>query len=117
MGKYILVLLLIFVSIAQVAWAGFMLIGGYVFPILPIYVWWVYSRWGEKLALTYAFVGGLIVDLLSPSLMGLHAFALLLGIGAGIFVDKRFVNGKRLSQLVTFIIMIGFYLVTIRNLA
>ncbi len=110
MKQYIFILLLFFISIAQVAWGSFMVAFGVVVPILPIYIWWLYAYQKPAAVVWYAFIGGLVVDLLSTSSLGLHALILLLGLGLVMLFNHRVAKGGWVTNIITLSIMLAVYI-------
>ena len=116
MSKYIAFLILVVVSVAQVSWAGFMIIFGVVFPLVFLYVWALNRVFSFNVIILYGFIGGVLVDLLSASLIGLHALALLLGIGLAHLIEKHTIYNEMVSLLVSFCASTGVYILLIRYL-
>ena len=110
MKQYILLLLLILISVAQVAWGSFMVAFGIVVPILPIYIWWIYLYHKPNMAMWFAFIGGLVVDLLSASSLGFHAFVLLLALGVVILFNSRIAKDSFIANVITLLIIVAIYI-------
>lgn len=109
MNKYILFMSLVLVSLLQNAWGAFMLVGGVVLPIVPIYLWALSYKLDFNLLAIFAFIAGLIVDLSGYTLLGSHSLIYLVVITIGLIVE-RFTTGYRtMSKVFNLLISLGVY--------
>lgn len=109
MANYLIALGIVLLGIAQVAWANLLIVWGIVVPLSVIGVWGASYKSEFKDTAIYAFLSGLVIDILSSDTFGLHIFALLLSIGGMEFVSRRFNRTSLVTRIMALIAGLVIY--------
>ncbi|MCA9391925.1 hypothetical protein KC614_01830 [candidate division WWE3 bacterium] len=109
MANYLIALALVLVSIAQVAWANFLVIGGVIVPISVIGLWVVTYKSEFTNVAVYAFLSGLTIDILSADVFGLRSLALLLSVGGISLINNRFDKSNLLAKVMALVVGLVIY--------
>lgn len=101
MLTYISGLFLILLSMIQVTWADFLLVWGFTFPLVPIFLWILRPRIKDTTLTLFAFGAGLIMDLLAARWMGTFAFSNLIAFGSVILLEEKTFHNQKLRRLLS----------------
>lgn len=77
MKKVLVILLVLFFSIAQISWGAFMYIGGLVFPLAIVGIWISYNVSDYAYSMVISFFVGIFIDALATTLFGYHSLIFL----------------------------------------
>ncbi|NCS32254.1 hypothetical protein GW793_02050 [bacterium] len=109
MTRYIGLLSLFLLSIAQVAWAPFLVVFGWVFPVFIVSVWVVYPYFIHRHLLIMTVLGGIILDSMGNSLFGLHTSASILSLLSIHLIETYAITHKTVARFVSFIVSVVIY--------
>ena len=109
MANYLIALGVVLLGVAQVAWANLLIVWGVVVPLSVFGIWGVSYKSEFKDTAIYAFLSGLVIDILSSDTFGLHIFALLLSIGGMEFVSRRFNRTSLVTRIMALIAGLVIY--------
>lgn len=113
MNKYAAFVVLILVSIGQIAWAPHFSIHGLVLPIVVFYLWLIQHQFDFGILSVFAFVSGIVIDLLGTSVLGIHAFSLLISVGGMQFIEKRMISNLVAARIISLVVSVYTYVVLI----
>jgi len=113
MTQYGVIIGLVLVSIAQVSLGGLLLVRGFVVPILVMYLWFFLSKKEFSTLSLYAFIGGLIIDLLSSGTFGIHTLALLMSVGVMEFLTRRVVVQNKVLSVGALLAGVAVYTIVV----
>ena len=114
MKRYIGTLVLVLLSIAQVAWAPFLMINGIIVPIFIIAVWLSYHLVAHRHLLVMVVVGGFLLDGMATSHFGLFTFASACSLLSIHLIETYGIPNKVVARFVSLLVSILIYLVIIR---
>lgn len=113
MKQYIILILLVIISIAQVSWGGFLAIRGFTIPIALIFLWLIRMKYDFSKTIGFGFMSGLVIDLLSSTPLGMHTFAILVSLGGVELISNRFEHRNRFIYLMSFVLSVVIYTLAI----
>ncbi|NTV30805.1 hypothetical protein HGA91_02405 [candidate division WWE3 bacterium] len=101
MKIYIIATMAFILAIAQVAWAGFMNIWGMTFPLIIVYMWLIRKQLTFNQFTVLSFFCGIIIDLLSSSVLGISTFSILVAIAVINLLEKRTIYHELFTSLIS----------------
>ena len=112
--KYVLLVVVFIVSIGQVAWAPFLIINGYILPIVAVMIWLVSPFIDFQALSLLGFFSGLIVDLTGPGKLGMYTISLMIATGLIHVVENYTVKNKYVARILSFFCGVLIYFVALR---
>lgn len=109
MKRYIGALTLVLISITQVAWAPYLLIFGFVFPLFILAVWLVYPYIAHRHLIGMVVLGGLLLDGMSPYMFGLNTLACVWALLSIHLLEKYAITNRVVARIVSLVVSIAIY--------